>query len=140
VVLLPVLATGTPAAAAAAPPSGVTASALKRRGRPTRAEMQEREVQRQAAIARGEPDPELKRKRRKPNKLKDGVSDVDTEEDKGKAAEGGGAGGKAAKQRGGGGEGGGGRKRRKPKVVLRIGRKLTFFCCDRILIQMRFRI
>ena len=42
----------------------------KKRGRPTRADMAEREKERRAAIARGEPDPELKRKRRKPAKLK----------------------------------------------------------------------
>merc|ERR1719509_746294 len=46
----------------------------KKRGRPTRAALEERERERQEAIARGEPDPELKRKRRKPNKLKDAAS------------------------------------------------------------------
>merc|ERR1711994_108771 len=48
--------------------SPLLSTAKKRRGRPTRAEMAEREKDRQEAIARGEPDPELKRKRRKPNK------------------------------------------------------------------------
>jgi len=51
---------------------GATPGTNKKRGRPSRAEMAEREKERQAAIARGEPDPELKRKRRKPNKLIEG--------------------------------------------------------------------
>merc|ERR1712032_1235375 len=36
----------------------------KKRGRPSKAEVAQREKERQEAIARGEPDPELKRKRR----------------------------------------------------------------------------
>ena len=53
-----------------AKPPVVGDSTMKKRGRPTKADMEEREKERQAAIARGEPDPELKRKRRKPAKLK----------------------------------------------------------------------
>ena len=61
----------------------VTASA-KKRGRPTREALQVREKERQEAIARGEPDPELKRRRRKPNKLKDGASEESEDVDSGK--------------------------------------------------------
>merc|ERR1711874_12059 len=60
----------------------LTASA-KKRGRPTREALQVREKERQDAIARGDPDPELRR-RRKPNKLKDGVSEESEEVDSGK--------------------------------------------------------
>jgi len=56
----------------------VTASS-KKRGRPSKADMAEREEERQAAIARGEPDPELKRKRRKPNKLMEAASEEEEE-------------------------------------------------------------
>merc|ERR1712181_56879 len=49
----------------------------KKRGRPSRQDLALREQERQEAIARGEPDPELKRKRRKPMKL----NDVDSEEE-----------------------------------------------------------
>jgi len=49
----------------------------KKRGRPSRQDLMLREQERQEAIARGEPDPELKRKRRKPMKL----NDVDSEEE-----------------------------------------------------------
>merc|ERR1712066_1169814 len=55
----------------------------KKRGRPSKAELAQREIERQEAIARGEPDPELKRKRRKPPKLADGVSsEEDSKEEK----------------------------------------------------------
>merc|ERR1711953_1382054 len=61
---------------------GVTESG-KKRGRPSKAELAQREIERQEAIARGEPDPELKRKRRKPPKLADGVSsEEDSKEEK----------------------------------------------------------
>merc|ERR1712096_591480 len=49
----------------------------KKRGRPSRQDLLMREQERQEAIARGEPDPELKRKKRKPLKL----NDVDSEEE-----------------------------------------------------------
>merc|ERR1712226_1448684 len=49
-------------------------NALKKRGRPTKADLAIREKDREDAIARGDPDPELKRTRRKPNKLADGAS------------------------------------------------------------------
>merc|ERR1712158_306696 len=63
---------------------GVTESG-KKRGRPSKAELAQREIERQEAIARGEPDPELKRKRRKPPKLADGVSsEEDSKEEKGR--------------------------------------------------------
>merc|ERR1712032_600077 len=55
----------------------------KKRGRPSKAEVAQREKERQEAIARGEPDPELKRKRRKPPKLADGASsEEETKEEK----------------------------------------------------------
>jgi len=54
-----------------------TPSSGKKRGRPSRQDLMLREQERQDAIARGEPDPELKRKRRKPMKL----NDVDSEEE-----------------------------------------------------------
>merc|ERR1712004_843341 len=55
----------------------------KKRGRPSKAELAQREIERQEAIARGEPDPELKRKRRKTPKLADGVSsEEDSKEEK----------------------------------------------------------
>merc|ERR1711874_284951 len=55
----------------------------KKRGRPSKAEVAQREKERQEAIARGEPDPELKRKRRKPPKLADGASsEEDSKEEK----------------------------------------------------------
>lgn len=57
-------------------------STVKKRGRPSRADIQEREKEREAALARGEPDPELKRKRRKPNKLIDAASEEEEEESK----------------------------------------------------------
>merc|ERR1711988_640871 len=51
------------------PYAGNTAvSTVKKRGRPSRADLALREQERQEALARGEPDPELKRKRRKPLK------------------------------------------------------------------------
>merc|ERR1712060_449474 len=60
---------------------GVTGSG-KKRGRPSKAELVQREIERQEAIARGEPDPELKRKR-KPPKVADGVSsEEDSKEEK----------------------------------------------------------
>merc|ERR1719481_973760 len=46
----------------------------KRRGRPTKADMVMRERDREEANSKGDPDIELKRTRRKPNKLADGVS------------------------------------------------------------------
>merc|ERR1719500_1392746 len=61
---------------------GLTESG-KKRGRPSKAEVAQREKERQEAIARGEPDPELKRKRRKPPKLADGASsEEETKEEK----------------------------------------------------------
>merc|ERR1712130_207413 len=60
-----------------------TTESGKKRGRPSKAEVAQREKERQEAIARGEPDPELKRKRRKPPKLADGVSsEEETKEEK----------------------------------------------------------
>merc|ERR1712079_419725 len=61
--------------------SAYTASG-KKRGRPSRADLAVREQERQDAISRGEPDPELKRKRRKPQKLNDAGSEEDTKEAK----------------------------------------------------------
>merc|ERR1712098_779135 len=52
----------------------------KKGGRPSRADLALREQERQEAIARGEPDPELKRKRRKPLKLNDAESEEDSKE------------------------------------------------------------
>jgi len=49
-------------------------STVKKRGRPSKADILQREKEREEAMARGEPDPDLKRKRRKPNKLADGAS------------------------------------------------------------------
>lgn len=65
--------TGTPKRKAIELDDKLTDSS-KKRGRPSRAALEERERERQEAIARGEPDPELKRKRRKPNKLIDAAS------------------------------------------------------------------
>merc|ERR1719460_1182388 len=53
----------------------------KKRGRPSKAEVAQREKERQEAIARGEPDPELKRKRREPPKLADGASSEEETKD-----------------------------------------------------------
>merc|ERR1712025_928618 len=54
----------------------------KKRGRPSRADLAIREQERQEAMARGEPDPELKRKRRKPLKLNDADFEEDSREEK----------------------------------------------------------
>ena len=64
------------AANAAAEASG------KKRGRPSRADLAQREEERQQALARGEPDPELKRKRRKPLKMLDADSGEDSKEER----------------------------------------------------------
>ena len=57
-------------------------STVKKRGRPSRADLALREQERQEALARGEPDPELKRKRRKPLKLNDADSEEDSREER----------------------------------------------------------
>jgi len=65
------------------PYAGNTAvSTVKKRGRPSRADLALREQERQEALARGEPDPELKRKRRKPLKLNDADSEEDSREER----------------------------------------------------------
>ena len=65
------------------PFAGSTAmSSVKKRGRPSRADLALREQERQEALARGEPDPELKRKRRKPLKLNDADSEEDSREER----------------------------------------------------------
>ena len=87
---------------------GATDSTVKKRGRPSRADLKEREDARQAALARGEPDPELKRKRRKPNKLIEAASEGEEPvSTPAKNADG----AKAAATPGGG------KRKRKPKVV-----------------------
>jgi len=54
----------------------------KKRGRPSRADLAIREKERQEAMARGEPDPDLKRKRRKPIKLNDADSEEELKEER----------------------------------------------------------
>jgi len=61
--------------------AGVMSSG-KKRGRPSRADLAVREKERQEAMARGEPDPELKRKRRKPIKLNDADSEEELKEER----------------------------------------------------------
>ena len=64
------------------PGSASVSSTVKKRGRPSRADLALREKERQEALARGEPDPELKRKRRKPLKLNDADSEEDSREER----------------------------------------------------------
>ena len=53
-------------------------SGQKKRGRPSRSDLAVRERERHEALARGEPDPEMRRKKRRPQKL----NDVDSEEER----------------------------------------------------------
>ena len=64
------------------PFAGSASVSVKKRGRPSRADLALREQERQEALARGEPDPELKRKRRKPLKLNDADSEEDSREER----------------------------------------------------------
>merc|ERR1712210_189549 len=62
-----VMKVATPGSSSLAPATKKTLMEVtesgKKRGRPSKAEVAQREKERQEAIARGEPDPELKRKR-----------------------------------------------------------------------------
>jgi len=78
----PALSKGTPRKSPVGKASVEPPSTGKKRGRPSRADLMQREQERQEAIARGEPDPELKRKRRKPLKLNDGDSEEESKEER----------------------------------------------------------
>ncbi len=54
----------------------------KKRGRPSRSDLAVRERERQEALARGEPDPEARRKKRRPQKLNDADSEEDQREER----------------------------------------------------------